>query len=424
MSWRTVCWVAIAAWLTLASVPAQSSATAVEFFHAAFDHYFITADVAEIALLEDGAIPGWTKTGYAFSVATDGSTENVPVCRFFSVAFAPKSTHFYTPYKSECEQLKAGSAWAYESVAFYLRLPSDSGTCPAGTAAIYRLYNNGMGGAPNHRYTGSPQVLDAMLSQGWIAEGSAATRVFACGPATPSGTSANTVVYSSKMGRGYDVSIYVPNDYDSNSAPLPVVYALDAQVRLSSLIEALRQRNPKVIVVQIYDMGLHLIDYTMPGAVDYLAFMTNDLLPYVEANYRVNTRKRAVSGLASSANFPFHALYLESPGKWSFAHYWMTNGSFRQQQENINTEEQKLFEAMGASPFPVSLVFARGATEFGPLTKELYDKIAARGYRGIHLYDVSYPLGRIETDVPAFFDALEILCGQPNCRGMPAKGSD
>jgi hypothetical protein len=40
-----------------------------------------------------------------------------------------------------------------------------------------------MSGAPNHRYMTDPALLDAMVAQGWIMEGEAATRVFACVPA-------------------------------------------------------------------------------------------------------------------------------------------------------------------------------------------------------------------------------------------------
>ena len=39
-----------------------------------------------------------------------------------------------------------------------------------------------IGGAPNHRYTASMASLQQMLFEGWIFEGSAATRVFACVP--------------------------------------------------------------------------------------------------------------------------------------------------------------------------------------------------------------------------------------------------
>jgi hypothetical protein len=36
---------------------------------------------------------------------------------------------------------------------------------------VVRLYNNGMRGVANHRYTISPMVIDAMVEQGWIVEG-------------------------------------------------------------------------------------------------------------------------------------------------------------------------------------------------------------------------------------------------------------
>ena len=47
---------------------------------------------------------------------------------------------------------------------------------------LYRLYNNGMGGAHNHRYTTSRATFNTMLSAGWLFEGEAMTQVFACVP--------------------------------------------------------------------------------------------------------------------------------------------------------------------------------------------------------------------------------------------------
>jgi hypothetical protein len=34
-----------------------------------------------------------------------------------------------------------------------------------------RLYNNGMRGVANHRYTISPGVIDDMVERGWVVEG-------------------------------------------------------------------------------------------------------------------------------------------------------------------------------------------------------------------------------------------------------------
>ena len=62
-------------------------------------------------------------------------------------------------------------------------MPTDvNGNCPAGTAPLFRLYNNGTGGAPNHRLTGDIATRNLMILQGWIPEGNGPLIIFACTP--------------------------------------------------------------------------------------------------------------------------------------------------------------------------------------------------------------------------------------------------
>jgi uncharacterized delta-60 repeat protein len=149
-----------------------SERRAIEYYYAAFGHYFISATPYEIASLDTRQ--AWVRTGQSFKVWTEGGAGLSPVCRFFSGEnFAPKSSHFYTPYPDECAALKAGTVWEFEGNVFDLQLPqgtSGQRSCPAGTAPLYRLYNNGQGGAPNHRYTESLAIFNQMLAQGWIFE--------------------------------------------------------------------------------------------------------------------------------------------------------------------------------------------------------------------------------------------------------------
>lgn len=159
---------------------------AVEYFHAGYGHYFVTADADEIAHLDATVASGWQRTGRSFDVFAGGGAPLVPVCRFWSdQTFAPKSSHFYTPYAAECATVKQSPDWLFERDAFALRLPvgaAGARECPVGTTRLYRAYNGMLTGAPNHRYTTDPAVLDAMIAQGWTMEGEAATRVFACVP--------------------------------------------------------------------------------------------------------------------------------------------------------------------------------------------------------------------------------------------------
>jgi len=156
---------------------------AVEYYYADWNYYFMTAFPAEIAVLDGGAFGGvWKRTGESFSVWQESTPTSSPTCRFFSTSFAPKSSHFYTPFSAECATVKSSPDWQFESVAFHMQLAAANGLCGADTVSLYRLYNNGMGGAPNHRYTTSPDIFNLMIAAGWSFEGDGNTRVFACVP--------------------------------------------------------------------------------------------------------------------------------------------------------------------------------------------------------------------------------------------------
>lgn len=153
----------------------------IEYYHAEFDHYFITASADEIAKLDNGTFVGWARTGRAFNVFASDTPGTVDVCRFFSTSFAPKSSHFYTPFAAECDKVKGDPNWQFEDTVFNMVLPDAAGMCPAATTPLYRLYNDGQGGAPNHRYTTELDVFDAMRELGWKPEG-AGVGVIACVP--------------------------------------------------------------------------------------------------------------------------------------------------------------------------------------------------------------------------------------------------
>jgi Repeat of unknown function (DUF5648) len=147
---------------------------AVEYYYAAWNFYFVTTAPAELAALDGGAFGGaWKRTGqqfivYALAGAPPSSTT---VFRFFSTIFDPKSSHFYTANIAEYNALVNGVGWQLEGPVFSTPLPASDGTCPANSIPIYRMYNNGMGGAPNHRFTTDINVRATMLAAGWIPEG-------------------------------------------------------------------------------------------------------------------------------------------------------------------------------------------------------------------------------------------------------------
>ena len=61
--------------------------------------------------------------------------------------------------------------WQLEGYVFNVAPPAGDGSCPAGFAPVYRLYNDGQGAAPNHRFTTDLAVRGQMLAKGYVAEG-------------------------------------------------------------------------------------------------------------------------------------------------------------------------------------------------------------------------------------------------------------
>jgi hypothetical protein len=151
----------------------------IEYYNAALGHYFVTSIADEIAKLDGGVIPGWSRTGESFAAFPIGSG-NVPVCRFFSASFAPRSSHFYSALANECEAVGTERDWDYEGNVFEVGVPDAAGDCAASLVPLYRLYNNGEAGAPNHRYTTSESVRATMIGRGWTPEGLGRLGVVAC----------------------------------------------------------------------------------------------------------------------------------------------------------------------------------------------------------------------------------------------------
>jgi hypothetical protein len=180
-----------------AAVPALP-VTAVEFRHAALDHYFISDLQPDIDALDSGRIAGWVRTGQSFKVLANPTSGGVnPVCRF-SIPAAHGDSHFFSASPAECAsiaQLAATdpnySGYILESPAvFFVALPDTAtGACPSATVPVYRLWNQRTDS--NHRYTTSIAIKAQMIAQGYAAEGYGLDAVSMC---TPPGTATLKVV--------------------------------------------------------------------------------------------------------------------------------------------------------------------------------------------------------------------------------------
>lgn len=160
--------------LTERVAPVRPQSLAVEFFNESFGHFFISANPDEIKGLDADTV--WKRTGESFKIYVTPASGRVGVCRFFGQFPQPsrptKSSHFYALRGLGCEtMLQNPRPWQYEGDVFFMPPPDAIGGCPSGTTPVYRLYNDGKTGAPNHRFTTNPETQAEMLRDGYIPEG-------------------------------------------------------------------------------------------------------------------------------------------------------------------------------------------------------------------------------------------------------------
>jgi len=166
---------------SVTSLPPPAKVSAVEYFNASLGHYFITTLASEQTRLDDGLTPTrWVRTGQAFNVYASSGTGTSPVCRFYIPPVLGDS-HFFGRGTAECTATQAQHpTFTLEDPAFFHTVLPVNGTCPTGTAPVYRVFSARTDA--NHRYTTDRATRDQMVAQGWLAEGDGPDRVVMCAP--------------------------------------------------------------------------------------------------------------------------------------------------------------------------------------------------------------------------------------------------
>jgi subtilisin family serine protease len=154
----------------------------IEYYNPGLDHYFITANPAEIATYD--ALTGVPRTGeifYAWTSAALAPTDAVPVCRFFAGGLI--NSHYYTDDPAQCQYMIQNQAatWKLEyPAAFYVLLPDATGACGTGTLPVYKFFDNRVDA--NQRHTIDLSVRRAMINRAWVPQGVLPNFVSWCTP--------------------------------------------------------------------------------------------------------------------------------------------------------------------------------------------------------------------------------------------------
>jgi len=208
-------------------------------------------------------------------------------------------------------------------------------------------------------------------------------------------------INSSIVGQEYDIYVQLPGNYSDTSKTFPVLYVLDGQWDFSPVTAIYGQQYydgfvPAVIVVGItwggtnpnYDM-LRARDLTPTnvgwspqsgGAPKFLAFIKNELIPFVESKYRAVKNDRTLIGSSYGGLFTLYAMFHEIA---LFQRYVLTSPSLGWDNGITYTYEKN--QADNKHPLPVRLFMAIGGLEGISGFQSFADRLKAGNYKGLEL---------------------------------------
>jgi hypothetical protein len=255
--------------------------------------------------------------------------------------------------------------------------------------------------------------------------------VVAAPPSQGAGQVVKGSLRSVNTGFTYPIDVFLPQSYAAGTSRYPVIYAIEgdapygvatgsgsilvAASRFNMFKEAMQKRNTQAILVGIGGTARRDTDFVLPGASQYLNFITKELAPAIESQYRADPQRRALSGLSHGGYFVIAALIIEATnGAPSFSHYLSTETSAGVHPGGIADflDFERQLDAGGARALPVTL-FITGAPGFNlARANAVYDQMAAHQHSGLTLLRAQYATSHVGADLPAFDEALERFFSQ------------
>lgn len=244
-----------------------------------------------------------------------------------------------------------------------------------------------------------------------------------------------TSLFSENVKDSFSIFVSMPKDYaKKKNQNFPVIYLLDANVYFDIIADAMNEIHSKAILVGIGYKDFVMMDslrnrdYTFPkaspkdsfpisgGAFNFLFFIKNELIPYIDKAYRTKTNSRTLMGHSLGAYFTLFVLMQEILNTdHTFKNYVAASPSlhygnkflmdqFKQSVVYDNSIQQNLWLTFGAKEDIEDSTGTEGSDNFNSFVHIL----ESSKYKGINLkVEVYSAFGHMETAVPTFVKSLK-----------------
>jgi enterochelin esterase-like enzyme len=218
-----------------------------------------------------------------------------------------------------------------------------------------------------------------------------------------------SVPSSQVTGLTYEVTVYTPPGYATSTNQKAIIYALDHELQFGVVRQAVEMSGIDAIIVSVGNLGAprRFVDFDLPGALPYMRFLTLELIPLIEAQYRVDRTRRTLMGYSLSGLAAVITLLEENPSTRYFSGYVITDPSLQFHTQELYAMEQQMWDTSHNLPVTAHHCSTIGN---GPYA-DFPNKIVGRGYQGLHYQFRTYSLDHGAVLSPCVQEGLRYVFG-------------
>jgi predicted alpha/beta superfamily hydrolase len=214
---------------------------------------------------------------------------------------------------------------------------------------------------------------------------------------------------SAYTGWTYPLRVYLPAGYAESERSYPVLYALDGRIRFDLITERLDELGAEVIVVAIYatSNARREIDFVIPGALAYTQFLTEELIPWADANYRTDPAERTLAGHSLAGLLSALMFLFEDPKQRHFSSFLISDPSFWDKPEKTWKHIDSL--RVTSDSVPVTLFIAAAAKGNLEGTRKFHSLMQDSNFEDLDMLYKVYKTNHKDVIRPSFRDGLAYL---------------
>jgi hypothetical protein len=233
------------------------------------------------------------------------------------------------------------------------------------------------------------------------------------------------IIFSNHVKDSFNVFIGLPQSYSLNiNKNYPVVYLTDANAFFDEIYHRVLLKKKEIILVGIgyrdafkaemireRDLTYPVADKqdSLPlsgGANNFMGFIKDELIPFVDNSYRTKTAQRTLFGHSLGGYFTLFSLIKEDPGERCFNNYISGSPSL----EYASGYLLRCLKQKRNDPALKGLVFITAGKDEGE--KELDRAVSElkKCFEGMEIRKEFYPAaGHMETALPSFEKGLDLI---------------